>query len=410
MGRQQKTSGADHNMMRELNRSLVLDVVKASEQISRAQIAKETSLAKPTVSAIVDDLIAEELITEVGVGRTTTGGGRPPILLEFNARSSFVVGIQIGVRRITAEVADARGDELLRTERDTPRGKPADVLTLCATIVSGLLAEAGGDPDRLAAAGVCVPGLTDTESGVCLLAPNLGWRDVPVRDLLHQALGVPVFVHNTSQAAAVAENLEGAGGGAKHMVLLYAGSGIGAGVISEGVLYHGRGGIAGEIGHCHVPGAEERCNCGRIGCLETVASAPAIARAAQQAMRAGRKSSIPRGRGGTVQPEDIAAAAAAGDALALELLAEAGRELGIATSWLVNLLNPAVVVVGGGLADAGEPLLRPLEQTALARALPQSADQVSIRASVLGQDAEVRGAVLLALQYAETYYRVVFQG
>lgn len=403
-------AGAGHQVMRELNRSLVLDLVKHRSPISRAEIAKATSLAKPTVSAIVEQLIGEHLVREVGIGEASPGGGRPPILLEFNTRSQFVVGVHLGVRRTEIIVADAAGVEIGRLERSTPRRGAAAVLEATAASVEDAIAYAGAARRRVAAVGVCVPGLMDLENGVCLLAPNLGWRDVPVRDPLQETLGVPVFVHNVAQAAAVAETLEGAAKGAAEVVLLYIGSGIGAGVLTDGRLYRGVAGIAGEIGHCLVPGATERCNCGKLGCLETVASGPAIARAAEQALGEGRTSSItPSGRGKTITAEDVGTAAQGGDALALEILGRAGREIGTAASWLINLFNPEVLVVVGGLVGAGEALLGPLRAAALEHALPQAAARVDIRTSDLHEGTEVRGAVLVALQYSETYYRLVFQ-
>jgi len=407
-----KTSGADHNVMRELNRSLVLDLIKQRSPISRATIAKATDLAKPTVSAIVDDLVQEGLVREIGMGQPTTGGGRPPILLEFNARSQFVVGVHVGVRRTTVVVADAQGTEVGRMQWPTPKRKPAELLSKLATNITAALKEAGVPAKRLAAVGVCVPGLVDFDAGVCLLAPNLGWKDVDIRTPLEAVLKVPVFVHNTAQAAAVAENLEGAGQGSNNMVLLYVGSGIGAGIVSDGRLFHGAGGIAGEVGHCTMVGATERCNCGKIGCLETVATGPAIVAAAQKALAGGAKSSLSAlagGNGKNLTAEAVAQAAAEGDKLALQILSNTGRQLGIAASWLVNMLNPELLVIGGGLAEAGEPLIGSLRETVQELALPQAARRVAITTSALGQDAEPRGAVLLALQYSETYFRVVFQ-
>lgn len=403
-------AGAGHQVMRELNRSLVLDLVKHRSPISRAEIAKATSLAKPTVSAIVEQLIGEHLVREIGIGQASPGGGRPPILLEFNTRSQFVVGVHLGVRRTEIMVADAAGVEIGRLERRTPRRSAAAVLKATGEAVEEAIAAAGAARSRVAAVGVCVPGLMDLENGVCLLAPNLGWTDVPVRDVLQDALKVPVFVHNAAQAAAVAETLEGAAKGASEVVLLYIGSGIGSGVLTDGRLYRGVAGIAGEIGHCLVPGATDRCNCGKVGCLETVASGPSIARAAERALRDGRASSITlSGRKRTITAEDVSNAAREGDALANEILERAGHEIGIAASWLINLFNPEVLVVVGGLVGAGEALLDPLREAALEHALPQAAARVDIRTSELHEGTEVRGAVLVALQYSETFYRLVFQ-
>lgn len=402
-------AGTDHAMMRELNRSLVLDLLKEESPISRAAIAKLTELAKPTVSTIVDDLVSEGLVREIGMGASRSSGGRPPILLEFNERSQFLVGVAIGTRHTAIVLADARGAELARSELPTPRTSPADAFRRLATEIRRLLRSAAAPIGRLGAIGICVPGLVDETTSTCLLAPNIGWRDVPVRDLLARSFSVPIFVHNTSQAVAVAESIEGAGKDKGDIALLYASTGIGAGLLSDGRVYHGFHGLAGEIGHCTVPGAKERCSCGKVGCLETVASGPAIARAAERAIAAGRKSSLARGRRKTLTSIDVAAAAAEGDRLARDLVAAAGEALGLAASWLVNLFNPAIVIVAGGLAEIGEPLLGPLREALHENALPQAADTLEVRPSSLGQDAAARGAVLLARQQSETYYRVVFR-
>jgi glucokinase-like ROK family protein len=504
--------GADHNVMREVNRSLVLALVKEGGPVSRASIARSTTLAKPTVSAIVDELIADGLVREIGPGSTAVSGGRPPILLEFNARSQLVVGVHIGARRTTIAIGDAAGEEIARREFPTPRpmehpsashadpsaqetaatparddtmddsvrgdsdtatrnggaaardggvrdgggaardggardgdaaardsgvrdgdaaarddgardggvgvrdssawnglapAEPGVVLGRVAAEVRDAIARAGLPGAKIAAVGAVLPGLTDFHTGVCLLAPNLGWRDVPVRDMLAAELGAPVYVHNAGQAAAVAENLEGAGERAGNLALLYAGTGLSAGVLSDGRVFHGVGGTAGEIGHNAVPGISEPCNCGNVGCLETVASGPAIVRAARRALAAGEDSSL-AGLDG-FDARDVAAAAQAGDAVAGAVIAAVGEHLGLAASWLINAYNPALVVVGGGLAAIGDLLLDPLRAAVERHALAPALRGVEIRASVLGPDAEVRGAVLLALQHSETYYRVVFR-
>jgi glucokinase-like ROK family protein len=404
--------GADHAMMREVNRSLVLDLVKAGGSVSRASIARSSRLAKPTVSAIVDELIAEGLIREVGVA--TTVSGRPPILLEFNARSQLVVGVHIGARRTTVAVGDATGVELARRDMPTPAGPAQQTLATVAAMIQQAIADVGANaPDpavvsRIGAVGVVVPGLTDFHTGVCMLAPHLGWRDVPVGDLLGAQLDdTPVYVHNAGQAAAVAENLEGAGRGGGNLTLLYAGSGLSAGVISAGRVFHGVGGTAGEIGHCVLPGLTQPCACGQIGCLETVVSGRALVAAVRRAVTEGRPTVL-AGRS-EIDARDVADAAEAGDAVAVDAVAELGRYLGFAASWLINMYSPGMVVLGGGLAAIGEPLLEAIRKAASEHCPGPALRGVEVCGSQLGADAEIRGAVLLAMQHSETYYRVVFR-
>lgn len=411
-------TGTDHSMMRELNRSLVLDLIKQRSPISRAAIAAEISLAKPTVSAIVEELIGEGLVREIGEGPTSPGGGRRPLLLEFNARAQFVVGVQIGINRTRVVVADALGRELDRDHIATPSGAPEKALQRIAKAIDDLMKRAGAARRRLAAVGMCVPGLIEKDTGVCLLAPNLGWHDVPVREILERALvapsyrsaKVPVYVVNTADAAVVVENTEGAAQGVSHVVMLYViGFGVGSATVTDGKLMHGSRGLHGEIGHCHVPGATTRCNCGKIGCLETLTDGRAIVRAAKEAIETGRDTSLSRVPVDELTARHVGDAAAEGDAVALEILAEVGRLLGLAASWLINLLNPDVLIVGGGVANAGEPLLGPLREAAYEHTLPQEAERVEIR-PWSGNNAAAMGAIRVALQNSETYYRVVSQG
>ncbi len=396
--RPRRRPGADRSLIRELNRSLVLDVVKTRGPVSRAAIAKLIPLGKPTVSAIVGGLLTEGLVREIGVGEVSAAGGRPPVLLEFDERSQFIIGAHIGVSRVTIVVSDARGQEIARRVMRNSRARPQTVIRHVATGIHAAVRASGTPMEGVAAVGVVVPGLTDV-AGACILAPELGWRDVPVRDLLSRSLDVPVFVHNPGEAVAVAESVEGAGAGAGDLVLLYAGGGLSVGVLSGGKVFHGAGGTAGEIGHCRVPGASEPCRCGRTGCLETLTAGPALRRAVERRIDAGRPTVLARRRGPRgILPAHVAAAAAEGDEVALEAAAETGRHLGLAASWLVNAFNPDVLVVAGELAAIGEPLMGPLRRSARELTLSAAWERVDVRQSRLTRDTEVRGAVLLVLQ------------
>jgi len=405
-----KRLGADLAVIRELNRTLVLDVIKAQGKVSRSTIAQLTSLAKPTVSIIVDGLIAEGRVREVGRGVATTSGGRPPTLLQFDASSQYVAAVHIGTQTITVVVSDASGEEMARHRMDTLTLPAEDNLKRIARAVKSTARATGRHVKRLTALGVSIPGLTDFHAGTCILAPNLGWHDVPVRDALSALLDLPVFVHNLSQAAVVAEAVEGAAKDEADVVLLYCGGGVGAGILSNGRLLHGSGGLAGEIGHCRVPGASDRCSCGNVGCLETIAAARALSGNVRRAVSAGRKTSLAHKTRRELTPTVIRQAAEAGDEVAKEAIGSVGRALGLGASWLANLFAPAVLVVAGGLAELGEFLLEPLRSTLEEMAVAPSAQPLDVRVSQLGQDAEIRGAVFLALQQSETYYRVVFQG
>ncbi len=390
----------DPAAMRQVNRSLLIDVLRAGAELSRSDVARRTTLAKPTVSAIVEQLIDEGIVREVGLGEATPTGGRRPRLLRYDARSEVFCGVQVGVTNTTVAIADGTGELLsvrsARTAKRSPQRSVADIKRL----VKAAIEHAKVARRSVRAAAVIVPGLVERDTGTCVLAPNLGWRNVPLQDELTKALGLPVTVENTTRAAAMAEGRIGAAVGVDSYVWVYAGTGIGATAVIDGKPFYGHQGFSGEIGHCPVLDDGPRCGCGRTGCLETVASAEAVARQARAAIKAGKRTAL-SSAGQRVDAERVAAAAHDGDRLSISILASAGDHLGKGISYLLNVLNPQLVVVGGPLALAGDLLLDPIRDSVDHHALPQV--EVDIVASVLDGQAEVRGAVFLAMsQRAET--------
>ncbi|HEY3334926.1 MAG TPA: ROK family transcriptional regulator [Candidatus Limnocylindrales bacterium] len=399
--------------IRSLNRSLVLDTIRTAGPTSRAGLARSLGLAKPTVSEIVAALVADGVVREGTPTRRTgarsAGRGRPPVLLDLNERHAFVLGIHLGVHDTTVAIADATGAEVARRRIPTPHLPAEESLREVGALAREVVVRAGIPRRRLAAAAISLPGQVDTDAGTCVHAPNLGWRDVPVVGLLGAALGVPIHVHNTVQAAAVAEHAEGSARGARTVALIYAGTGVGAAILHDGVLFHGATGLAGELGHAVMPGLDARCTCGRHGCVETAASADAVARAARDAVRTGAPTRM-AALGDGVTSLDVYAAAETGDTLAQALLGEAGRTLGIAASWLVNLVNPDVLVLAGGLVGAGPHVIDPFRAALDGHAATGALARLELRTWSLGQDAKLRGAVLLALQQTQGTVRVTVTG
>lgn len=382
----------DPGVMRERNRGLVLGIVKSAGPLSRSDIAKRSQLAKPTVSAIVEGLLTEGLVTEVGAGPAGKGGGRHPILLEFNARSEFAVGVHLRRDTATALLADALGEEIARRKTTIPHGDPDAALRAVAELVDQLVRGARVARKRIACVGVAVPGKLDTRSGTCYASPALGWGEVGVAEELGRSLGLPIHVRNVAQCVVLAEHREGAARDAASAVVMLEDSGIAAALLSDGELFQGTQGIAGDIGHIRLHGVTTPCSCGGRGCLEAVASGAGLARRVAEAT-----GSPAAGEAGDI----FAMLGASDDPRIHDLLGEVGAELGIAASWLLNLYNPDVLVVAGGFLDAGEALLGPLRATALEAAGGQPGASVRIIDAALGPDAPVRGAVLVALHEAE---------
>lgn len=378
--------------LRELNQAHVLSVIRREGPISRSDLVARAGLAKPTVKAIVAGLLAAGLVQERGTRPAHGRSGRPAVLVEFNPRHRLVAGCHIGNWTTTAMVADLDGNPVAVRTRPTQAGPVRQVLDDLTSLLAAALADTGaGQP--CCAVGVSMPGLIDSATGTCLHAFRFGWHHIPVAGLLSQQLGVPVTVRNDARAAIMAEAAEGAARTATDAVLLYEDEGIGTAIISGDMLLDGARGIAGEIGHCHVPGATRQCNCGMTGCLETVASAPALAAAVREILGS---------QAGALLPAHPALAdlARLGRPDVDGLLARAGHEVGLATSWLINLINPQVLILGGGLPDAGQAYLDAFHAAATARTLPDAADSLTIRTSSIPDGAQVRGAVLAALELA----------
>src|SRR3954469_22702050 len=219
---QQDVQGkVDSRAMREVNRSIVLDIIRRGGRVSRTDLARRSTLTKPTVSAIVEDLLARGIVQEVGFGKTVASGGRRARLLEFNDASAAYLGIALGASSTTVALADARGEIRVRREVPTPFGDPEATVPPILPLTQEVCDAAGLPRDRLQAVGVTVPGMVNSATGHVALAPNLGWSDVPIREMLTKALGVPVVVNNVTSAGAIAAHRTGVAKGVRSFVWAY---------------------------------------------------------------------------------------------------------------------------------------------------------------------------------------------
>ena len=383
----------DSRTMREMNRALVLEMIRREKTVSRTELARRSTLTKPTVAAIVDALVDEGLVNELGLDITPSRRGRRSRLIELNDSASAFVGIHFGVRHTSLAVADARGRIRATRVVESFAGQFDRALRVLPPLVEGALSEAKLPRSRLAGVGVAIPGLIDQATGTCVIAPNLRFYDVPVRAKLAKKLRAPTAVRNITHAAAIAECRLGAARGLHSFVWVYVGSGIGAAIVVDGRVVYGKHGFSGELGHCVVLDNGSQCGCGGIGCLETVASGKAIEAAARSStngsMRASRQ---PK----KLDAHEIAVAARSGDPESRRILARAGEYLGMGISYLLNLLNPEMVVLGGRVIQAGECLLEPIRASVARHAM--RSEGIPIVPSTVGDDIMLRGAVLLALE------------
>ncbi|MFN2225168.1 MAG: ROK family protein [Anaerolineae bacterium] len=395
--------GSNISQVKSHNVRALLSMLRQREYASRAHLAELTGLSTTTISNLVAELLEQGIVVEEGVIKSPSrrGAGRPRTSLRLVPEARYAVGMHIGVGQIRVAVADLRANLLNCLSLDHPPERPAaEVLHDAGALVEEALTRSGVDREKVVGVGVGASGLVNPHTGVNVMAPNLGWHDVPIRDLLAGQLGLPVCVDNNARTMALGEALFGEGQGVRALAFVYARIGVGAGLVVDERLYRGSAAGAGEIGHATiVPDGGELCRCGNSGCLETLVSEPAIVRLATE-LAAGEPGGLLAahlaGDGGTPM-ERIFHAARAGDAATRAMLEERACYMGIALANLVNILNPDLIVVGGILAQGEDLLLPTVERVMRQRAFANLGAQVQIRTTSFGPQAGVVGAVALAL-------------
>ncbi|HEY3366233.1 MAG TPA: ROK family transcriptional regulator [Symbiobacteriaceae bacterium] len=401
---------AGPELIRAINKRRVLRLIRAAGPLSRADAAEQTNLTRPTISAVVAELIDQGWVEEMGTGESS--GGRPPILLRFNPRARWVVGAELGAGHVRAVLADLRGEVVHRVKYRVQSSDPFTEIARVQNAIEELVA-GRPSPEPVAGVGLGITGVVDRKTGLWRYSPHFDVSDLPAASLLQERLGLPVWLENDARAMAWGERSFGVARGVDNLVYIRVGVGIGAGIVIRGELYGGAHEGAGEFGHWLMKEHGPRCRCGRDGCLEAVASATAIARAARERIQAGEQSLIPDlvGLAGGdldgLMGSTVIEAGAKGDRLAQEILAEAGRYLGYAIGNLINLLNPSMVIVGGGVSRAGGLLMTPLSEAAKARTLPALKERVQLILSPSGEDSCPLGGAALVI---EELFRVPSMG
>jgi glucokinase len=314
----------------------------------------------------------------------------------------LVVGIDLGGTKTSIALVDRSGEITVQHCQETHATEgPEAVIGRMLDAARRVMAQAEVTPTQVAAVGIGAPGPLDIETGIVMTPPNLPhWDRVPLKQLIEDGLGITAFVENDANAAALGEHRFGAGRGTEHMLYVTVSTGIGGGLILDGKLYHGASGMAGEIGHTTIIPYGPLCGCGNRGCLESLASGTAIARRARECVTRGVPTLMAKLAGGDlgrITAKLVAEAAGQGDAEARDILAEAMNYLGIGVANLVNLFNPQLIVIGGGLTNIGETLFGPVRRAIERRAFPTSVRAVRVVRAALGDSAGVLGAAAVAL-------------
>ena len=314
-----------------------------------------------------------------------------------------VLAVDLGGTKIIAAIISDKGQVMAREYYLTLAEEgPQSVIDRILSAIDHILGSVNLDLSKLHSISLAAAGTIDLDKGLVTLSPNLpGWCNIPLRDIVKEKHRVDTFLINDASAAALGEHHFGAGRGVNNLVLLTLGTGIGGGIIINGELYSGPCGSAGEIGHTTIDVNGPRCGCGNVGCLEMLASGTAIAQEAVRRISQGERSSLTKilnGKVGNITAEEVSLAAQNGDSLALEVISQAATYLGVAMVNLVNIFNPEMIIIGGGMAQMGDLLLNTARQVVKERAFPLSAQAVRIVTAQLGDNAGVLGAAVFARQ------------
>jgi predicted NBD/HSP70 family sugar kinase/biotin operon repressor len=383
-----KTGDGTLSWLRYRNRTRVLDVLRERGRLSQADIARATGLSRTTVHSLVADLREEGMVAELEARSDGRSAGRPGVTLALCDAARAVIGIDFGHTHVEVGLADLTGTIVSerRCELDVSH-RAKDAFDTAARLATEALADAGVAGEAVVGVGIGIPGPIDRQRGASGSATILpGWGGLRIADEMESRLGLAVEIENDANLGALAEMTWGAGRGFSNFAYIKAATGIGAGLVIDGRLLHGSSGTAGEIGHTTLDETGALCYCGSRGCLETVASGPAILRL------------VAHGGDVSLTLAAVIDRALAGDIRCRRAIADAGREMGVAVAGLCNLINPERVIVGGLMSRAGELLLEPLRSSLERHAVQAAADVVDVVAADFVERAELLGAVALALQ------------
>lgn len=396
----ERSETANQVLVRKLNTSLVLHCLRTRGPLSRASLSAAIGLNRSTVSSLINGLLDENLVREIGLQASERG--RPGMLLELNPAGGCAVGIEIGVDFLSITLTDFVAQPMWcqRIVSDPMDGQDV-ILERAEGMVQEALDRGMSQNLRPLGIGLGVPGLVDTRQGSLVFAPNLGWNDVPLRPMWTSRFDLPVFVENEANAAALGEYYFGVAQDVENLIYLSAGIGLGGGIIVNGSLFRGSSGYAGEVGHMTVDPNGELCGCGKRGCWETLVGPRAIVRRVRRAIESdgepSQVSSLVRGELSEIDMDIVVRAARAGDKVARTALEEVGVQLGIGIANLINAFNPELVVLGGALSLGSELLLPVIKEIIRDHALVQPHGNVQVVCSAHGTGACIMGGIALVL-------------
>jgi glucokinase-like ROK family protein len=389
----------DQEKVRKINKSIVMNTLRLHAPISRARVANLTGLNRGTVSNIVNALIEEGLVSENGLEGSKVG--RPAIPLSLRSDGGAVIGMEIGVDFIHILLTNFVAETLWETRVETTSSQSqSSIIGRAEQLVEQALSIAKEQQLRVLGLGVGLPGLVNLRQGELIVAPNLQWKNVPLRLMWNQRFRLPVYIENEANLSALGEYYFGVAQGIENFIYVCSGIGLGGGIMIGGNLFRGGYGYAGEIGHVQRDPQGEQCACGRIGCWETQVGPRAVLRRVKKELQLHSDQFLLdacQGDFDNITFEMVVKFALEGDSVCRQAIEDVATYLGAGIADLVNVFNPELVVIGGAFI-LGKDILQPIiEKTIFSNTLQPSTDNLRLAFSERGADACALGAVAIVL-------------
>lgn len=379
----------NQSVVKKGNKSIVLDTIRESQPISRAHIANETGLNKGTVSSLVNELLAEQLVYESGPGESS--GGRRPVLLHFNKIVGYSIGIDLGVNYMLGVLTDLEGNivhEHIITFTDLSY---TDIEQKLTNTIDLLIAAAPPSHYGIIGIGIGVPGIVDNDGNI-IIAPNLGWHNIRLHDALETKYDIPIIVQNEANAGAYGEKRFGVGKDFDHIIYLSIAMGIGVGLILHGELYKGNDGFSGELGHMTINVNGDVCSCGSKGCWELFASEQALINSANEVLTLSNDSQA-------MSLEHLIELAEENDEHALRLFEEIGEYIGIGIKNIFNTFNPEQVIIGNRLRALEKWITNPIHKNLINQTLWPHQGKLQVDFSELSSHSTTLGIAAFTIEH-----------
>jgi len=391
------------SLIKKMNMALILDIIRKKGPISRSEIAELTELTPATISNITGELIDNNLVVEGESGDSS--GGRKPIMLRIRCDYYRVIGIYIGSKKIKIIASDLMANSKYKKEIPYERKDISadEALEILYSEIGEIKEKYEKKGKKVVGIGIGINGIVNTETGMLVFAPNLGWNNVPIKQKVEERFHIPVYVDNNTRTMGLGESWFGTGKNVNNFFCINIEYGVGGSLFIDDKIFRGSSFGAGEIGHTTVDINGELCSCGNRGCLETIASVKALQKKAYDGYNENKNSSIFVGRD-INQVEDLKAsyifeAANNGDFYATNLIKEVGEKIGIGIANIINIFNPQLVIINGEIISTGEILLEPIRRVVRERGFKSLVNATDIVLSKLGNVAYLKGAVVLAIQH-----------